>query len=198
MGKLIVTRSRQPVTSLWLYQIMIDGQQLATISHGQTALIELPAGHHEVVARSGWCRSKPLEIEVGPQGNHYAEVGSIMSWWYLLFIFSSCLAISYLHNAILFLALFMLCVAPAVVLLHRFLYLRTITASEAAVRRGSAIPHPDALPAIRLTHDLLRDHIIAPKAVAPSTDLPSSAQERSIALQPEVGRQDLGTALAPR
>jgi hypothetical protein len=154
MGKLILTRSCQHVAGLRLFQIVIDGQRLASISRGQTTVIELPVGHHEVMARMDWCRTNPLGIEVGLQANHHAEVGSIVGWWYWLLIFTSWIAVIYWHNIIVGLVCIVLCSAPSTLLRHRFLYLRTITASEAAARRGTAVPHPDALPPIRLTRDL--------------------------------------------
>jgi hypothetical protein len=154
MGKLILTRSRQPITSLSLYHIVIDGRRLASINNGQTAVIELSAGHHEVIAWIDWCRSNPLGIEVDSQGTNYAEVGATIGWWYWLLIFTSWFAFVYWRSPILGFVSFVLCLAPATLLRHRFLYLRTITASQAAARRGTTVPHPDALPAIRLTHDL--------------------------------------------
>ena len=153
MGKLILTRSRDPFPSLSPFQIVIDGRPLASVGRGRTAVIDLPDGHHEVIARCDWCRSNPLEIEVGPQGNNHAEVGSVVVWWYsLLVLFCWCGHIGW-QNIILGLLFLVLFLAPFIILAALF-YLRKITASEAAARRGMRIPHPDALPAIRLSPEV--------------------------------------------
>lgn len=109
MGKLILTRSRQPIAILCLFQIVIDGRRLASINHGQTAVIELSAGHHEVMAWIDWCRSNPLGIEVDSQGTNYVEVGATMGWWYWLLIFTSWFASAYWHSPILGFVSFVLC-----------------------------------------------------------------------------------------
>ena len=152
MGKLILTRARGFYASLEHFQIVVDGQRLASIKNGYTAVIELPAGHHEVIARSGWGRSNPLGIEVGLEGIQYAEVGTNMAGWDFLFVVPAWFAVVYWPFPGL--VLVAICEAASLLLRHRYLYLRTITASEAAARRGTAVPHPDALPAVRLSPDL--------------------------------------------
>jgi hypothetical protein len=157
MGKLILTRPRQPIASFWPFQIVIDGWRLVSIGNGRTAVIELAAGHHEVLARMDLCRSNPLGIDVGLGAIHHAEVGSSMSWWHSLLIFTSWFTFVYWNNIILGLVFFVLCFAPSILLRRRFLYLKTITASEVAARRATVVPHPDALPPIRLTDDVFTD-----------------------------------------
>ncbi len=154
MGKLILTRSRHLATRLWVFQIVIDGRPTASISAGQTAVIDLPAGHHDVVARVDWWRSRPLRIKVIPRGKNYAEVGSAITPWYWLLTFASGVAWAHWHNTILSFALLLICLAPLILFRDHIVYLTTITASEAAARRGMRIPHPDALPAIRLSPEL--------------------------------------------
>ena len=155
MGRLIFSRSRHSSDPLWRFHVMIDGQRFASIDSGQTLVMELPPGHHEVMARIDWCRSNRLEIEVGPQGTDFLEVGSnIGMWYYLLFAVAFFLASFYWHGIILWLVLGGVLSAPRILWRNRYLYLRTVPASERASKTGSAIPHPDALPPIRLPHDL--------------------------------------------
>jgi hypothetical protein len=154
MGKLIVTRALQPLGSFRLFRIVIDGQRLASITNGQSTVLELPAGRHKVVARVDWHgSSKPLAIDVAPQGSTHVKVGTAVGWWHWLWI-TAWFALFYWQNVVLLLLFVGLSLAPVTPLRNRFLYIRTITAAEAAALRGRSVPHPDALPSIRLTYDL--------------------------------------------
>jgi hypothetical protein len=84
MATLILTRPRQYVDMLRRYTIIVDGHRRATIRRGQTISLDLPPGRHQVVAKIDWCRSNPVEIEVGPEGRHFLEVGSNLTGWRIL------------------------------------------------------------------------------------------------------------------
>lgn len=155
MGRLILSRSRHSSDSLRRFHVMLDGQRFASIDIGQSLVFDLPPGHHELLARIDWCRSNPLKIEVCPQRTEYVEVGSKFGLWYcVLFLVIYFLASFFWHGITLWLVLGVLCLAPLILWRRCCLYLRTVPASERASKTGSAIPHPDALPPIRLPHDL--------------------------------------------
>lgn len=56
MAKLILPRARQLFSGVEVFQLIIDGEPLASIKNGCTAVIELPVGHHEVAVWVGWCQ----------------------------------------------------------------------------------------------------------------------------------------------
>jgi hypothetical protein len=120
--------------------------------------IELPAGHHELVARIDWCRSLPLVVEVGPHEPCYVEVGSILKrWHYALGVAFYAFLGFYIGFIPSFVTMGVVSLVPVTLLSQRYLYVRSITASERAARLGPPIPHPDALPPVRLPHDLFNN-----------------------------------------
>jgi hypothetical protein len=155
MATLIISRPNWTFDGFRTYLILIDGALSQAISSGQTVRIELPPGHHDVVARVDWCRCKPLGIEMDPDGERYVRIGSVIKWWYFLFIPLFALASPYLHPVLSALILVLWCCGPELLCPRRYLNLREEDASEVAARRGDLVPHPDALPPIRLSESPL-------------------------------------------
>ena len=157
-ARLILSRTKHSSDPLRCYQVLVDGQRSESLLVGETVGIELPAGHHELVARIDWCRSQPLVVEVGPREPCYVEVGSILKWWHyalgMAFYAFLCFYVGYIPSLV---AMGVVWLVPVTLLSQRYLYVRSITASERAARLGPPIPHPDALPRMRLPRDLFSD-----------------------------------------
>ena len=86
MGKLFVFRPSWHADGLRTYQILIDGVLTESINGGQTVRIDLPPGHHDVVAAVDWCRSRPLGVEIAQDEDRHVRVGTLIGWWYFLLI----------------------------------------------------------------------------------------------------------------
>jgi hypothetical protein len=48
------------------YQVMIDGEQVAAIKHGQRVELPVTPGRHTVYLKISWAGSPKLEVDVGP------------------------------------------------------------------------------------------------------------------------------------
>jgi hypothetical protein len=48
------------------YRVMIDGEQVATIKHGEHLNLPVPPGQHTVYLQISWARSPRLEFNVAP------------------------------------------------------------------------------------------------------------------------------------
>lgn len=48
------------------YQVMIDGQQVAMIKHGQRIDVPVTPGRHTVFLQISWARSPRLEVDLDP------------------------------------------------------------------------------------------------------------------------------------
>jgi hypothetical protein len=46
------------------YKVMIDGQEVGTIRHGQQQSFQITPGTHEVFLKIDWCRSPKLSVDV--------------------------------------------------------------------------------------------------------------------------------------
>jgi hypothetical protein len=68
-GGSVITLSRAPGgwrDRLRRYQVMIDGEQVATIKHGERLELPVPPGRHTVYLQISWARSPQLEVAVAP------------------------------------------------------------------------------------------------------------------------------------
>ena len=154
MGKLVISRPNW-TDSLSKYRILIDGHRSEYISIGQTLKVELPAGDHEIVARIHWCRSKPLRVKIDSLEACHVQVDSLLpARCYSLIIFAMSFVYLYFGSYVALAVLGALCFAPVTLLSHRYLAVRPLTAPDVAARRCKAMRHPDALPPIRLPHDM--------------------------------------------
>src|SRR5262249_52036256 len=79
MAKLIITRARQYADMLRAYAILVDGVRHALIRRGETIVIKVAPGYHQVAAVIDWCRSNPIELEAASGGLYVLEVGSNVS-----------------------------------------------------------------------------------------------------------------------
>jgi hypothetical protein len=57
------------------YKIFVDGQQVGTISNGQTKEFTILAGRHRVAARIDWCSSPDVSITVQDNETKNLKVG---------------------------------------------------------------------------------------------------------------------------
>ena len=68
-GGSTITLSRAPGgwrDRLRRYQVMIDGEQVASIKHGERIDLPVTPGKHTVFLQISWARSPRLEVELAP------------------------------------------------------------------------------------------------------------------------------------
>ncbi len=46
------------------YDVLVDGEPLVKISHGETIRLQVAAGHHAVQAKADWAKTPAIEIDV--------------------------------------------------------------------------------------------------------------------------------------
>jgi hypothetical protein len=62
-----LSRLRRGREILRAYHVIVDGQRIGRIRHGQTRRFQLPAGHHEIWLTIDWCRSPSFSLNL-PEG----------------------------------------------------------------------------------------------------------------------------------
>ena len=134
MGTLFISRPTWNADGIRIYNILIDGAITETISSGQTVRIDLQPGHHDVVAAIDWCRSKPLEVEMDPEGDRHVRVGSFIRWWYVLIIPVIALTSPHLNPFLSWVILAVWCFAPEILFSRHYLNVKEVDASEVAAR----------------------------------------------------------------
>lgn len=73
---LIVTRKSQLGTNRFAAcQILIDGEEVASINSGESLTLQVPSGRRKVVAKMGLCWSKPLVMDIKPGYGQRVTVG---------------------------------------------------------------------------------------------------------------------------
>jgi hypothetical protein len=83
MAWLTLRRPRQYADMLREYRVLIDAQDYVTIRRGQTIIVELPQGSHQLIAKIDWCSSQLLKIHLESEGTTSLEVGSNIAGWRL-------------------------------------------------------------------------------------------------------------------
>ncbi len=46
------------------YQLLVDGENLASVSHGETVRLEVAAGHHAVQAKVDWAKTPAVKFDI--------------------------------------------------------------------------------------------------------------------------------------
>ena len=65
-GSIIITREPVGYTDLLrAYEIWIDGALVGKIRRGESQVVELDAGEHEVCLKLDWCRSPSVRVALG-------------------------------------------------------------------------------------------------------------------------------------
>jgi hypothetical protein len=57
------------------YRVVVDGREVARIGNGGTATVTVDPGWHTVYMAIDWGRSKPLDVNVGPEQVVQLECG---------------------------------------------------------------------------------------------------------------------------
>jgi hypothetical protein len=59
------------------YVVMVDGEPVAKIKHGQRLELPVRRGHHELLLKVDWCQSQPLafDAEPGQPAEFFCEPG---------------------------------------------------------------------------------------------------------------------------
>ncbi len=65
-GSIVITREPGGYAdSLRAYEIWIDGHRVSKIRRGESQVVEVEAGEHEVCLKLDWCRSPPVRVALG-------------------------------------------------------------------------------------------------------------------------------------
>jgi hypothetical protein len=71
------------------YKVLVDGDEKATVKHGQTAEVEVAPGEHELQMKVDWATSPPLRVELA-DGDHARfacapNANPLTAWFYAFF-----------------------------------------------------------------------------------------------------------------
>jgi hypothetical protein len=66
-SKLEVTRVRRGTAGLFsTYRVVVDGTQVGEVRRGQSRLVSVSPGRHEVHIEIAWTRSQSMEVDIAP------------------------------------------------------------------------------------------------------------------------------------
>ena len=86
MATVTFTRGHHYPDRLRAYKVLVDGEVVGRLRAGQTIEVDVQPGLHVVQARIDWCRSAPLEVNVGPRGAMLHVRTGMPGWKILLSI----------------------------------------------------------------------------------------------------------------
>lgn len=93
MPKIILFRTSQYVNGLREYDVYLDEQKINAISNGESKIIEVPEGNHEIYLKIDWCKSKKININLADGQEMKLKCGSkitgIRKFLALFYIFST-------------------------------------------------------------------------------------------------------------
>lgn len=76
VGQLEVVRARRGTAGLFsTHLVIVDGTQVGGIRRGQSRLVPLAFGRHEVHIEIGWTRSPSIEVDIAP-----GETTKLVCW----------------------------------------------------------------------------------------------------------------------
>jgi hypothetical protein len=68
------------------YIMLVDGDELGRVRHGQDLTLTVPPGHHLVGLRIDWCRSEVLDIDLAAAEEVHLECRARPAWQALYWI----------------------------------------------------------------------------------------------------------------
>ncbi len=72
MAEIVVSRPDERwANQVRSYEIVIDGQVLASLRRGEDATVAVAAGHHTVRAKIDWGRSSDVDLDLGETDRAY-------------------------------------------------------------------------------------------------------------------------------
>lgn len=83
-GVLSITHKRQWTNRLRKLKVYVDQQESASIASGETVVIEVAEGHHELFIRVDWARSNINLFEIRAEETINFECGSKIEGWKLV------------------------------------------------------------------------------------------------------------------
>jgi len=84
MATIKIKRSREYTNRMRDYKIFIDGQQVGTISNGETRNFPATTGQHIVAAKIDWCSSPDILIDVKENQANNLKVGGFKDGRFLI------------------------------------------------------------------------------------------------------------------
>lgn len=85
---IVLNRPKEWIAILRKYRIVVDGDPIARLGRGQTAIVPTPPGRHTIEARTDWLSSHALEVNL-VEGQHLviecrADSNPLAVWSYTL------------------------------------------------------------------------------------------------------------------
>lgn len=68
-GNIEVFREPSPIGRVRTYRILADGAKVGVIKNGETVLIKLPKGMHDILVKLDWTKSNPVTVNIAPAQN---------------------------------------------------------------------------------------------------------------------------------
>ena|SRR5581483_6538372 len=65
------------------FEIVVDGKAVATLRRGESANLEVPAGHHTVSARVGRAGSDVIDLDLADRDQAHVSCKSALRWFHL-------------------------------------------------------------------------------------------------------------------
>lgn len=92
MAKLIITRKNEFINSLKDYSIFFNGEEIGSISSGETKEFIVPEGTNILKAKNDWYGSKELEINVSNDEARSVSISGLLPARIMIFFISFIIA----------------------------------------------------------------------------------------------------------
>ncbi|MCP9200011.1 hypothetical protein MKO06_08840 [Gramella sp. GC03-9] len=83
MPKLLIRRNTEWANKMRTFDLYLNGVQFSRIKHNQILSFEVPEGEYQLIAKMGWCGSKPLYINLKEGELKNVEITGFMWSTYL-------------------------------------------------------------------------------------------------------------------
>ena len=84
-NSLTLERGVEQTNYLRKYTVIIDNEEIDSISSGEIKHFELSPGIHDIQVKIDWCKTKPFSFEINPGENTYLCCGTTYNNWKCLY-----------------------------------------------------------------------------------------------------------------
>lgn len=84
LGKIEIKRTSQYFARLRPIDLYVDGAKAAVLLNGESKIIDVRPGRHEVFAKIDWAKTPPLTVDVLIGRTSRLELGSEICGWKLM------------------------------------------------------------------------------------------------------------------
>lgn len=81
-ARIVLSRSSEWMNKARSFKVIVDGQQVGTISNGGTEEFMLASGQHKVFCKVDWCSSREYDVNLAPEETAYLHVKSGMKYYW--------------------------------------------------------------------------------------------------------------------